>query len=121
VESVEGIVRFRKRETVEEKKFATRCRNAGYVCYKLSMQGSRGEKGFNDRLVFAPYGVTHLFEFKREGKKTADSLKPGKLQAFRHRILKNMGHNSDVVYRSDEAWKILRERLAQARKKAEAS
>jgi hypothetical protein len=95
-------VRRKKLEKVEEDKFVKLVESYGWQCYKLSMAGPFGKAGFNDRVVFASHGVTALFEFKRED----EEARP--LQIYRHRILKKLKHKAYVVYRSDEAFKILK-------------
>jgi hypothetical protein len=91
-----------KLEKVEEKKFVSKIRSHGYVCIKLQSQGGYGEDGFNDRLVFASHGVTALFEFKIVGVDEAE-----KLQNYRHKHLKKLGHNTYVVQLCNEAYEIL--------------
>jgi hypothetical protein len=102
-----------KPESVEEKKFVKKIRRHGYICIKLQAQGGYGEDGFNDRLVFASYGVTALFEFKRVGIDEAE-----KLQKYRHKILKRMGHNVYVVQLCDEAYATLKKLVAKAKVEA---
>ena len=94
-----------KPEKVAEKKFVRKVKRAGLLIIKLSTAGYYGSRGYNDRLVFAPFGLTVLFEFKREGKHAE------KLQDYRHRKLRRLGHKTHVVYTCEEAWKILREEV----------
>lgn len=91
-----------KPEKVEEGKFVAKVRAHNYICIKLSSQGGYGEDGFNDELVLANYGVTALFEFKKE-----DVDKVEKLQNYRHKHLKRLGHKTYVVRLCSEAYKIL--------------
>src|ERR1700689_3725255 len=102
-----------KPEKVEEKKFVKKVRRHGYLCIKLQTQGGFGENGFNDRLVFASYGVVALFEFKRIGIDEAE-----KLQDYRHQILKRLSQNTYVVQRCDEAYATLKKLVAQAKAEA---
>jgi len=91
-----------KLEKVEEGKFVSKVKSHGYICIKISSQGGYGEDGFNDRLVFASHGVTALFEFKK-----VDVDEVEKLQNYRHKILKKLGHNTYVVRLCNEAYEIL--------------
>lgn len=104
-----------KPEKVEEKKFVDKVESHGWDCIKLSMQGGYGRAGRNDRLVLASYGITVIFEFKRDG----EDAEP--LQDFYHRRLKQMGHKTYVVYRCAEAYKILLEIVNAAATKANLS
>lgn len=103
-----------KPEKVAEKNFATKVESHGWDCIKLSTQGPYGRGGRNDRLVLASYGIVAVFEFKRDGEEAE------KLQDFYHRRLEQMGHKTYVVYRCDEAYKILLELVNEAAAKAHA-
>jgi hypothetical protein len=101
-----------KLEKVEENKFVRKCESRGWPCIKLATQGGYGRKGYNDRLVLAPFGTTAVFEFKRIGEVAR------KLQDYRHRRLARLSHNTYVIYSSDAAFKILKALVKAAKAKA---
>lgn len=88
-------------EKVEEKKFVAKIESHGYECIKIATQGPFGRTGRNDRLVIASYGVSAFFEFKRDGEEAE------KLQGYFHKKFTALGHKTYVVYRSEEAYRIL--------------
>jgi hypothetical protein len=90
-----------KPEKVEEKKFVVKVKSHNWICFKLATQGSYGETGYNDRAVWADYGVQVVFEFKRIGEEAR------KLQDYRHKEFKRLGHKSHVVFTCAEAYRIL--------------
>lgn len=100
-----------KREKVEETKFVRMCDEHGFPCPKMGGTGFYGTNGYNDRLPVLPGGKVIWFEFKREGGDTNKKTYAGKLQRWRHKQLKRLGHKSYVVYTAKEAWGILTEEV----------
>src|ERR1700739_2347358 len=101
-----------KLEKVEEKKFVLKVEACGWFTYKLQMIGPFGKKGYNDRIVWADHGVSALFEFKQEGEVAE------KLQDYRHRQLKALGHHIYVVVFAEEAFNILIRLVEEAKAEA---
>jgi hypothetical protein len=89
-----------KREIIEENKFVRKVRGLGWEAVKLTTAGPFGKKGFNDRLLIAPFGVQIFFEFKRKDERARI------LQSYRHRKLRRLGHKTHVVYSARQALKI---------------
>lgn len=98
-----------KPEKVEEKKFVAKVEAHGFDCPKLATVGPYGRVGRNDRIVLASYGITALFEFKRDGedKQGVKTHQPEKIQDYYHEKLQKLRHHHYVVYTCDEAYSIL--------------
>jgi hypothetical protein len=90
-------------EKKHEKAFCKWIDAIGGVHAKQAMVGSYGKAGLNDRVVWLPWRVVIMFEFKRTGVKKAD-----KLQQYRHKKFKEIGHRSHVVWTFKEAQEITR-------------